>query len=209
METPCTIHNRLVKTFFRDMKDLEVGIKVNKPYPRIVKIGFSLHLGDNLESHAVGGFSTCFSRGYVCRICHFHSTDLENKIHDCSHLGSHQYWTREEYDKIINRLGQKMVLPETENIAIQDFSNHLFDVVDEPFLENVDEPMELEDEYDMDETSGDCGDDEGVGENCYNLKTDSPFNILNAFHASSSLPNDVMHDFNEGKNKFFILFDPL
>ena len=59
----------IYKQLIQDMCKLEEGIDVEFPFRRKVKIGFPLHLGDNLECHSVGGFRTCFSSGHICRFC--------------------------------------------------------------------------------------------------------------------------------------------
>ena len=83
---------------FQDMKELEhVGIIVNEPFTRRVKVSFILHQGDNLEQHSLGMFSTCFYSGEVCRFCRILHKELSDKIHNCG-----TYWTEEEYNRIAN-----------------------------------------------------------------------------------------------------------
>ena len=58
-----------------DLLLLEQGITTSDG--KILRAGLLFHLGDNLESHAVGGFNPCFSSRDVCRICHKQHKDLE------------------------------------------------------------------------------------------------------------------------------------
>ena len=90
----------IYKQLIQDMCKLEEGIDVEFPFRRKVKIGFPLHLGDNLECHSVGGFRTCFSSGHICRFCKIQHSQLKHNIHDYTSLGRHGYFTREEYDEI-------------------------------------------------------------------------------------------------------------
>ena len=62
---------------------------VQSPFCHQIKVGFPLHLGDNLESHSVGGFRTCFSSGSICRYCHIQHDELITRIHDYTNLGPH------------------------------------------------------------------------------------------------------------------------
>jgi hypothetical protein len=63
------------------------------------------HLGDNLESHTVGGFSTCFSSYDICRQCHQMHSDLS----DIAGVPRAKKWTATEYDDICSLIetGQK------------------------------------------------------------------------------------------------------
>ena len=184
-----TIYHPLIQ----DMKELEqVGIIVNKPFTRRVKVSFILHQGDNLEQHSLGMFSTCFSSGEVCRFCRILHKELSDKIHDCG-----TYWTEEEYDRIAN-----MVDPVDENanqsdVDITNLHLHLFDEIEEPTnCVNVDvESPESDEDSDVEE-----GEDEDVEDNneTGGLRGRCPFNVLGSFHATYSLPLDVMHDYMEG-----------
>ncbi len=58
-----------------DLKRLEQGVQVGD---RFVQMGIIAHLGDNLESHTVGGFSSYFSSKDICRSCHLQFADLPN-----------------------------------------------------------------------------------------------------------------------------------
>ena len=81
----------IYQNLMKDLKKLEEGIMVNNPKPRLVKCGLLLHAGDNLESHTVGGFSTCFSSRDVCCFRHITYTDLVNHIHDFDGEENHEF----------------------------------------------------------------------------------------------------------------------
>ena len=55
------------KKLIEDMKALEEGITVDLPFKRVIRVGFCLHLGDNLEQHSLGMLSVCFSSKDICR----------------------------------------------------------------------------------------------------------------------------------------------
>ena len=63
----------IYKPLLNDLQLLEDGVTARG---KTVKAGLLVHLGDNLEAHLIGGFSTCFSSGYVCRQCHIKHADL-------------------------------------------------------------------------------------------------------------------------------------
>ena len=71
-------YSKIYAPLVRDMKQLEEGILVQSPFCRQIKVGFPLHLGDNLESHSVGGFRTCFSSGSICRYCHIQEDEFND-----------------------------------------------------------------------------------------------------------------------------------
>ena len=80
-----------------DLKQLEQGILTENG--SILKAGVLFYLGDNLESCTVGGFSTNFSHGYVCRICH----QLYSDLPDITGIPKASYWTKEEYDNSVKK----------------------------------------------------------------------------------------------------------
>jgi len=84
------------KPLVDDLLRLEAGIPVGDD--NILRAGLLCHLGDNLESHLVGGFSTCFSSKDVCRLCHIQHSDLPN----LSGVPTASAWTKEEYDGIFD-----------------------------------------------------------------------------------------------------------
>ena len=60
-----------------DLKDLEkVGIEINKPSKKVVKAGLCLIVGDNLGQNQLGEFSSCFSSGFICRVCDANYKDV-------------------------------------------------------------------------------------------------------------------------------------
>lgn len=83
------------KPLVDDLLRLEQGIPVRDG--KILRAGLLCHLGDNLESHTVGGFSTCFSSRDVCRKCHIQYSDLQ----DMTGLPKALPWSKEEYDNIV------------------------------------------------------------------------------------------------------------
>jgi hypothetical protein len=62
--------------------------------------GLLCHLGDNLESHGVAGFSTCFSSSDICRECHL----AYNELPDIFGIPTSDKWTVSEYDKICDSI---------------------------------------------------------------------------------------------------------
>ena len=186
----------IYKQLIEDMCKLEEGIDVEFPFRRKVKIGFPLHLGDNLECHSVGGFRTCFSSGHICRFCKIQHSQLKHNIHDYTSLGRHEYFTVEEYDEICNRIEEKR-LPVNFEFPIDELENHLFDEMSEPvpmIIQNVINGDEDEDEQESGESQN------------YGIRNRCPFNKLAAFHATFSLPPDLLHDFLEG-NDIFLFTD--
>ena len=182
----------IYKQLIQDMCKLEEGIDVEFPFRRKVKIGFPLHLGDNLECHSVGGFRTCFSSGHICRFCKIQHSQLKHNIHDYTSLGRHEYFTVEEYDEICNRIEEKR-LPVNFEFPIDELENHLFDEMSEPvpmIIQNVINGDEDEDEQESGESQN------------YGIRNRCPFNKLAAFHATFSLPPDLLHDFLEGNDIF-------
>ena len=94
--------NKIVEPLVSDLRTLETeGIEVRVPEVTKIKCGLACYLGDNLESHTVGGFSTCFNSKSVCRFCHIQHEDLQEDILD------HPPWTEEEYDKIVANIESK------------------------------------------------------------------------------------------------------
>ena len=51
----------------KDLLVLETGVTVFYPVKRVVKCGVLVYAADNLEAHAVGGFSQSFSSKDICR----------------------------------------------------------------------------------------------------------------------------------------------
>ena len=175
-------YQTIYKPLINDLKELETaGVFVSKPYPRLIKISFPLHIGDNLECHSLGGFSRCFSSKDICRFCHCTYEDLESKIHDHTCQGPHRYWTIEEYDS------RAVVEPQAEELVVVTEEN-LFNEIDEPgdvtaVEVGATENPELEEE----------------NEDQFGLREVCPFNALQSFHAVYSLPPDSLHDILEGK----------
>jgi hypothetical protein len=79
------------KPLVDDLKKLESGILVGG---KLIKMGLVCYSADNLEAHAVGGFSQCFSSYDVCRMCHQQHQDLQN----ISGVSKEKPWTKEEFD---------------------------------------------------------------------------------------------------------------
>ena len=186
---------RIYKPLLEDMLKLEQGIEIELPFRRTIKVGFMLHIGDNLESHSLGGFSTCFSSRDVCRICHVQYHQLETKIHDCTENGSNSYWSTDEYDRIVDALYPRKSYE--EDITIANLEDHLFDEVQEPENEQS-SPME---EADSD-NEGNFEEEEEEVPNSFGLRGRCPFSDLATFHPTYSFPLDFLHDFCEGKIKY-------
>lgn len=191
-------YSKCYEPLINDMLALEKGITIDKPFRRTVKVGFMLHLGDNLESHSVGGFSACFSSRDICRVCHIQHSDLQSKIHDYI-SGPHKYWSQEEYDIIVDTFFPEEPTTEVDN---QNLRLHLFDEVEEPGDQTADvDNTDIEDfEEDGSETEeeGEDNDEEENNMKQHGLTQRCPFNKLSAFHAVDSFPPDFLHDFLEG-----------
>jgi hypothetical protein len=83
------------KPLIEDLLRLEQGIPCGEG--KTLRAGLLCHIGDNLESHTVGGFSACFSSGDICRLCHLQYKDLQT----ITGIPKAPAWTREEYDSIV------------------------------------------------------------------------------------------------------------
>jgi hypothetical protein len=82
------------KPLLDDLKRLEQGLQVGEKF---LQMGIVAHLGDNLESHTVGGFSSCFSSKDICRNCHLQFSELPN----ITGLPTASKWTQAEYDEAV------------------------------------------------------------------------------------------------------------
>ena len=76
-----------------DLKKLEHGIPLESG--KTLRAGVLFYLGDNLESCTVGGFSTNYSHGYVCRLCHQQYPDLPS----ITGIPKSPFRKKEEYDE--------------------------------------------------------------------------------------------------------------
>jgi hypothetical protein len=85
----------IYKPLLEDLVNLENGILLSSG--ETLRAGLLCHIGDNLESHLVGGFSTCFSSRDICRICHCQYSDLPT----LTGIPTAPAWTAEEYDSIL------------------------------------------------------------------------------------------------------------
>ena len=161
----------IYKQLVEDLKILEAGVDVQYPIQRTVKCGLLIHPADNLEAHAVGGFSQSFSSYDICRFCHCQYDDIKENIHD---YGSyvHDKWTTEEYDAaatvVENRRKAEAV--------------------------NESEERSSEDEDGDREDSNDAGDEVEL----FGIKHRCPLNVLRAFHSVTGFPPDLLHDLYEG-----------
>ena len=197
-----TIYSRLVK----DLKELELGIKVHFPVEKHVKMGLLAYSADNLEAHSLGGFSCCFSSYDICRMCHCLHSDLAQNIHDYDGETMKKYWTETEYDAICDSL-ENTTEAEEEELAENEL---FFDVLkDKHGLSRV---VETAIEDSDDETEENCElsemnegqemsmveDDEDDETNKFGLRSRCPLNQLEAFHAIVGFPPDCMHDALEG-----------
>ena len=114
------------------------GISINGIH---LRFSFSTVAGDNLASHFIGGFQSCFNGGHFCRRC---------------------YITYQE---------KNLPIP-LSNIQTRSMIDH-----DELVDKIIDDPNGIP-------LKGVVG--------------PSPLRELIGFHATTSLPRDVMHDFIEG-----------
>ena len=183
----------IYQNLMKDLKKLEEGIMVNNPTPRLVKCGLLLHAGDNLESHTVGGFSTCFSSRDVCRFCHITYTDLVDHIHDFDGEENHEFWNIAEYDRIcddIERNDDNDGSPHENQTSepLLEIEGHLFDEHEEP----------TEDYDDSDDANENDDDEADERRSTYGLRERCPFNSLQSFHAVYGFPPDLLHDLFEG-----------
>ena len=101
-----------------DLKKLERGITLENG--EVLKAGVLFYLGDNLESCEVGGFSTHFAHGYVCRICHQQYDDLPA----ITGIPKAPYWKKDEYDDGVRNDGEKKFGLRTECVFNQLESFH-------------------------------------------------------------------------------------
>ena len=185
-----------------DLKVLESGIIVDLPVCRKIKVCFPLHLGDNLESHSLGGWSTCFSSKDICRTCHVQYEDLETRIHNYTANGPHSYWSIDEYDKIVRNLA--------DSACNDSDSTEQLVICDDNLFTEIEDPMDTEDgaidiivaERSEDDSDQDFEDESESSplESVHGLRSKCPLNCLQAFHAVNSFPQDSLHDVLEGSN---------
>ena len=175
-------YDTIFKPLVEDLKELEIGIEIQYPFVKTIQLGVLAYSADNLESHNVGGFSSCFSSRDICRFCHIEHSQLVENIHDFDGEKMMDYWSQEEYDKICDSMDR-------EN-----------DVVDSS---QVDSYFTVEADMSMEEGDGSCSDlsdaeseDGSTKEKLkrFGITRRCPFNALESFHAVTSLPPDCMHD---------------
>lgn len=86
-----------------DLKLLESdGIKVMKPREMTVKAGLAVIVGDNLGLHQIAEHNSCFSSGYICRVCQatYEQVCNENLLYCGIEEGFHPAnFTNEVYDE--------------------------------------------------------------------------------------------------------------
>lgn len=183
----------IYKPLLQELKLLENGIIVEKPFRRKIRVCFPFHLGDNLESHSLGGFSVCFSSKDICRTCHIQYNELGSKIHDHTSAGPHDYWTMEEYDRIVLNL-EPDTGANTELELVTD--ENLFTEIDEPHEDEASVMFVVEDNQ---ESDTDSVDDEAIdSESNFGLRYGCILSSLESFHPVYSFPHDVLHDVLEG-----------
>ena len=172
----------IYESLINDLKELEHGILVSKPFDRVVKAGLLLYSGDNLESHLVGGFSANFSSKDICRHCHIqHGSLNEMKIHDYDAGGCLKRWNEEEYDEVFVNNSSSQDEIQGDAVSYEsDMQRFLFNQFQEP-------------EEDAEEDDEDPNEKKPFG-----LKEECPFNVLQSFHCVRSMPPDLMHDLMEG-----------
>ena len=163
--------HKVYEPIVKDLQELEKGIIVYKPFERIIRGGLLMYPADNLESHAIGGFSQSFSSRDICRYCHIQYDDLQSNIHSYGPK-QHTEWTISEYD-------------------------HVSRIAEQKGLSNICESgnLSLSDSDDNDSEGDICDDDDTE---LHGVKGRCPLNRLEAFHCTRGLPVDLMHDIFEG-----------
>ena len=174
---------KIYQQLVSDLKVLESGVTVYFPIQREVKCGVLIHPADNLEAHAVGGFSQSFSAKDICRFCHIQYDDLSDNIHDYNSK-EHAKWNEEEYDKAAAFVERKKKSENEEEIVMTGIANESDSEYDS------DNDVESSDNPDSDE------EDESV--ELFGIKHRCPLNVLEAFHSISAFPPDLLHDLLEG-----------
>ena len=112
---------------------------------------------------------------------------MDTRIHDYTESGSHEYWTEQEYNTIVEHL-EPVVLE--VNPAIEE-------EVDE---DNLFTEFELDNEENANQAGTDSGEensDEEIIES-RGVKSVCPLNVLSSFHCITSFPPDILHDVMEG-----------
>ena len=127
----------------------------------------------------------------MCRFCHCVYKDLEVKIHDFTEHGSHEIWTREEYDQIIKKLPDNA---EEEEPLELSYHNESLDID----FNRTEEETEDEDSVSPDEGS-EASDDESEVFEKRGVRSECPLNTLASFHCIDQFPVDVLHDVFEGQ----------
>ena len=117
--------------------------------------------------------------------------DLESRIHDYEDEGCHEYWTPQEYDRIVQNLDTEMPqeLPVSEEVQ------------QENLFTEFDSCSENEGESEAESDSGeesDTGEIEFETINARGVKSACPFNDLASFHCVKGFPPDILHDVMEG-----------
>ena len=184
-----------------DLKELEVGIKVEVPVQRIVKMGLLAYSGDNLEIHGLGGYSSCFSSYDICRFCHCQHSDLSDSIHDFDGQNMKTYWSVNEYDAICDEIEKDNLEESSDDVLVTE--ENLFRNSDtEDFSDDGEASVNFDQEdneigSDGEEDDEESEDSSGVLER-HGLRWRCPFNQLQSFHAVLGFPPDCMHDLLEG-----------
>ena len=127
---------------------------------------------DNLESHNIGGFSSCFSYKDICRFCHCLHSDLLDNIHDYDGKSMKSYWSKDEYDEICDTL------------AANDHSHSADYAHDQYFVTTG----LVSSDASVSSSDDECDVNNERQISKFGLTRRCPFNRLQAFHAVSSLP---------------------
>ena len=89
-----------------DLLDLETnGVQVHVPERKVVKAALCYIVGDNLGLHQLAEHSSCFSSGYICRVCEVKYKDVckNNLLYSkCEEGFDPEYFTEEKYDAFAN-----------------------------------------------------------------------------------------------------------
>ena len=176
---------KIYENLVKDLKLLEAGVKVDYPVERVVKCGVLIHPADNLEAHAVGGFSQSFSSKDICRWCHIQHEDLLDNIHDFNNK-EHEKWKADEYDRAAEAVERRTRKDDEE-----------YEIAEES--EDNEKESDQEDEADSSCEESVCesdAEDDDIEE--FGVKHCCPLNVLQAFHATTGFPPDLLHDVLEG-----------
>ena len=107
----------------------------------------------------------------ICRVCHCQYSDLETHIHDADST-PHQYWTKEEYNQIVESLDEDQPNIHSEDVEVD--------------AENMFTAEGLEGNEESSDSADSESDNEGDHDDVINkrgIKSSCPLNVLDSFHS--------------------------